>query len=242
MLKKLRNFLISVGAVIMPSHCLICNKIIANGYFCAKDFSGLRFLTDPACAICFQPFEFEQGDGACCAACLAKKPKYERAIAVMRYDEISKKFIFSFKYFDRIDLSKFFAKLMLNQAKEMIMLADFIVPIPLHKKRLGQRKYNHSALIAKDLAKLTKIKLIYDLVTRKRNTKSQSSLSKIGRSQNIKGAFAFNEKYLSKVKGKNILLIDDVITTGATINECCKVLKKAGIRKIFVLTLAKTVI
>lgn len=240
--KQIKEFLEVAAALILPRSCIICNKIIGSGHLCVDDFNQLQFLQKPACVICFQPFTFEVEKDMCCAACLAQKPKYDKAISVFKYDEFSKKFILAFKYGDRIYLSKFFAQLMFIAAKEIIADIDFVTPIALHKKRLKKRKYNHSALIAKDFAKISKINLIYDLLIRQKNTSSQLHLNKIARRKNLKGAFKFNDKYFSKIQQKNILIIDDVITTGATIDNYCKVLRKVGVGKIYVLTLAKTII
>jgi ComF family protein len=238
--KKIKNIAQFLLAMIMPKTCLICNKIIANGYFCGEDFSKLRFISKPNCNICGHPFEFEVDKNALCASCISSKPRYDKAISVFKYDEFSKDFIFSFKYKDQINLAGFFAKLMCNSVKEIMDDVDFVTPVALHKKRLKSRKYNHSALLAKHFSKMSKVSLIINLLIRNKNTKPQASLSKIGRKRNIEAAFHLNNKYLDRIKGKNILIIDDVITTGATIDNCCKVLRRAKVGKIYVLTLAKT--
>lgn len=226
----------------MQSNCLICNKIISSGYFCVEDFNKLQFIGKPSCGICGHPFEFEVDKNMLCGACIAQKPKYNKAISILKYDEFSRGFIFQFKYGDKINLSKFFASLMFSGSKEFIEDIDFITPVALHKKRLRKRKYNHSALLAKDFAKFSKLPLIIDLLIRHKNTKPQSSLSKKARKRNIQGAFKFNDKYLKRVQGKNILIIDDIITTGVTIDNYCKILRKAKVGKIYVLTLAKKVL
>lgn len=233
------NFL---AQIMMQSHCVICNKIIDNGYFCPEDFSNLSFITDPKCEICCQPFDFKTQEIFLCAKCSKKKPLYDKAISIMRYDDVSKKIILGLKYFDQTYLSKIIAKMMLNGAKDVALMSDLIVSVPLHKSKLGKRKFNQSILIAKNIAKIAKIPICYDILIRTKATKSQFVLKKDQRYKNLKDALIFNDKYLAKIKGLNILLIDDVITTGATIHQCCRVLRKAGVNKIYVLTLAKTVI
>ncbi len=239
MIKKLIENLLSS---IFPKTCLICNRIINGGNFCLEDWNRLHFLQTPACNICFQPFEFKIDDEMVCGKCLQKPPEYFKALAVFNYDEASKTLITKFKYFDQINLAKYFAELMFKQAKEILPDVDFIAPIPLHKLRIISRKYNQSALLAKNIATLGDKKLLLDLLIRTKNNKPQASLNQRMRRKNVVGIFKAKERYYQEIKGRNVLLIDDVITTGSTIESCCKVLKKAGVAKIYVLTLAKTTI
>ena len=131
---------------------------------------------------------------------------------------------------------------MFKQAKEILPDIDFIAPIPLHKFRIIKRKYNQSALLAKNIGILSDKKVLVDLLVRTKNNKPQALLSQKARKKNVLGIFQVKEQYSAAIKGKNILLIDDVITTGATVESCCMVLKKYGVSRIYVLTLAKTTI
>ncbi|MES2677930.1 MAG: ComF family protein [Pseudomonadota bacterium] len=239
MIKKLAGKFLSI---IFPKSCLICNKIISGGSFCVEDWNKLHFLQNPACNICFWPFEFKVDDEMICGKCLQKRPEYFKALAVLNYDETSRTLITKFKYFDQTNLAKYFSELMFKQAEEILPDIDFIAPIPLHKFRIIKRKYNQSALLAKNIAALSNKKVLLDLLIRTKNNKPQALLSQKARKKNVAGIFKVKEKYYEEILGKNILLIDDVITTGATIESCCKVLKKAGAKKIYVLTLAKTTI
>ncbi len=175
-----------------------------------------------------------------CGKCLQKRPEYFKALAVLNYDEASKTLIAKFKYFDQTNLAKYFAELMFKQAEEILPDIDFIAPIPLHKFRIIKRKYNQSALLAKNIGVLSDKKVLLDLLVRIKNNKPQALLSQKARKKNVAGIFKVKEKYSATIKGRNILLIDDVITTGATVESCCKVLKKCGVNKIYVLTLVKT--
>lgn len=226
----------------MPHSCIICNKIINSGYLCQEHFEKLNFISKPNCPICCHPFDFEVSKNTLCPNCLRKKPSYEKAISIFAYDEISKKLIFDFKYHDKTNLIKFFTNILFNHSQEIIDDIDFISFVPLHKKRLKQRKYNQSALIARKFAKKSNITLITNLLIRHKNTKPQFYLSQKARHKNMAGAFVTNSKYLSEINNKNILLIDDVITTGATIENCCKELKKSGVSKIYILTIAKSIL
>lgn len=230
---------------IFPKSCLICNKIIADGSFCIKDWNKLHFLQKPACNICFEPFKIKVGNEIICGKCSQNRPEYFKCLVVLQYNKASKILIKKFKYFDQTNLAKYFANLMFKQAQDILPDIDFIVPIPLHKFRIIKRKYNQSALLAKNIYRLWKNNtseknLMLDLVSRTKNNKPQASLNQKARQRNVTGIFEVKEKYLNKIKDKNILLIDDVITTGSTINSCCKALKKAGVKRIYVLTLAKT--
>ena len=237
MIKKLAQKFLNT---IFPKTCLICNKIISGGSFCIKDWNRLHFLQKPACDICFQPFEFKVGDQMVCGKCLQKRPKYFKALAVLNYDETSKTLITKFKYFDQTNLAKYFAELMFKQAKEILSNIDFVAPVPLHKFRIIKRKYNQSALLAKNIGVLSDKKVLVDLLIRTKNNKPQALLSQKARKKNVAGIFTVRKKYSEEIRGKSILLIDDVITTGATMESCCKALKQYDISKIYVLTLAKT--
>ncbi|MFT6077227.1 MAG: ComF family protein [Myxococcota bacterium] len=177
-----------------------------------------------------------------CGKCLQKRPSYFQALSVFKYDQTSRDLIAKFKYFDQIHLTKYFSKLMLQKSEDIIGDIDFIVPVPLHKFRIIRRKYNQSALLAKNISKLSKKESILDLLIRTKNNKPQASLNQKKRQKNVAGIFKVEEKYLPKIKGKNILLLDDVKTTGATVESCCRILKKSGINRVYVLTLARTVI
>lgn len=228
--------------LIFPKTCLSCNKIIADGEFCADDWKALCFLQKPACNICFSPFEFHVADDAICGSCAQNRPEYFKAISVLKYDEFSGKLISNFKYFDQTHLTKYFSKIMNEAAQHVLPDIDYIAPVPLHKFKIIKRKYNQSALLAKQIAFLNNKKLLLNLLIRSKNSKAQAGLQKNQRLKNVVGIFRINQKFLDKVKDKNILLIDDVITTGATVNQCAKVLKKSGVNRVYVLTLAKTVI
>ena len=236
--KAIKDFI----KIIFPNSCFICDKIISEGYFCIDDWKKIRFLHKPACEICFWPFMFEVEGQIRCANCIKDPPVYFKSISVLKYDEFSKSLITKFKYSDKTYIARYFADLIFGYGKEILPDIDFIAPVPLHKLRLITRRYNQAALIANHFAKLSGKKIINDLLVRTKNTKAQATLNKKLRGKNIVGVFTLNKKYQQHIKGKNILLIDDVITTGATINSCSKVLKKSGVNKVYVLTLAKTVL
>lgn len=240
--QTIKCFAANFVKLIFPKTCFICNRIIAEGHFCIEDWSKIQFLHYPACEICFHPFNLEIKENLVCGNCIKDPPRYFKSISVIKYDEFSKELITKFKYSDKTYIAKYFASLMFNYSKNIISDIDFIAPVPLHKLRLIKRKYNQAALLANHLAKLSGKEIINDLLVRNSNTKAQAGLNKKLRSKNISGVFTLNKKYQNKILGKNILLIDDVITTGATINGCSRALLKERAAKIYVLTLAKVVI
>jgi ComF family protein len=240
--------LVREGAVrfldfVFPPLCAACRTPVAQAHgLCGACWSKITFLDGPGCAICGFPFEFEPGSGALCAACQAHPPGFDRAVSVMRYDPGSRDPILALKRADRLDLVPAFARWMERSGKGLIAEADVIVPVPLHWRRLWLRRYNQSALLANRLAKISGVPCQTDVVTRMRPTKSQGEMpSAKARRRNVRGAFRVDPARRNSVKGRTVLLVDDVFTTGATIEACTRALKRAGATKVLVLTIARVV-
>ena len=227
-----------INNIIFPKSCLICNKIIKNGLFCFDHWRKINFITKPYCKICHLPFEYKIDNKLLCGGCLAKKPHYKKLVAACKYDDELMSLIVKFKFFDQSHLSRELYQFIFPKLEEFITKIDFIVPVPLHKKRLKDRKYNQALFLAKFISKKSKIKLLPDLLIRSKEGKNQIGLNKRARIENVKNAFELNRKYQDLIQDKNILLIDDVVTTGATINNCSKVLKK-NVGDIFVGAIGK---
>ncbi len=243
------RFFKKILAILFPNHCLSCKEIIDdNALFCSICWHKLQFITDPKCRICSYPFEVEllgPSKNLPCANCLKKKPSFDNVITVFYYNEIIKKIITDFKYYDQTFIAKKLAKLMFNKLKSELDNIAFITIVPLHINKLKKRKFNQTALLAKHILKLAKpkkIPLYNDLLFRTKDTKIQARLNEKQRRSNTKNAFVLNKKYQNFVKDKVILLIDDVMTTGSTLETCAKVLKKRGAKKVIILTLARTAI
>lgn len=228
--------------IVFPPQCLSCKaKVESNGSLCHKCWEAIEFISSPQCVVCGVPFELATSERQICGKCIADPPKYKAARAVFSYDDASSKLITNFKYYDSTASGLHFAKWMLRAGKGFIDEADIIVPVPLHKIRLLSRRYNQSALLCNSLSEVTAKKVCNKLLIRHKNTKPQAGLSFNMRVNNVKSAFKVNNKFQDEITGKNILLVDDVMTTGSTINSCTKVLLKAGAKNVFVLTIAMTV-
>ena len=227
---------------IFPPQCYICGKMLHDeDGLCFECLSKINFITNPRCYCCGRPFEFKlpqngKSKNLLCPKCLTKKPKFDRCISAVRYDDTSKKIILPFKHGDKTQLAKFMGKIMFNVGKELLKDTDIIIPVPIHFTRLLKRKYNQASLIGNIISKLSKKNIQHNNLVRIVATKSQGHLNKTQRKQNIHNAFMIRAP--QEIKGKNILLIDDVYTTGVTVNECAKTLKKNGAKKVFVLTFA----
>ncbi len=227
--------------LLFPPQCIVCNNYAEQLNICGECWGKIAFITKPYCRICSYPFEYEEDEEAICGYCIKQKPKYDKAIAVFKYNEHSKALIHKFKYQDQLQILDFFVNLMLNMGQDVIKESHIIIPVPIHKFKLFNRGYNQAALLAMKLAANTQLEYLPEALSKKNNKTSQAGLTKEERKRNIKNSFVLNPKYAEQIQGKNILIIDDVITTGATIFECCKELKKAQPNKIFVLSLAKRI-
>lgn len=233
-------------SVLLPPRCLVCGDIVGGpASLCAPCWSKVEFISPPFCACCGYPFEHPQGEvagpDALCAACLAERPRFDRARAVFRYAPDSRDMILAFKHGDRTDAAPAFAAWMARAGTGLIEQADLIVPVPLHYWRFVRRRYNQAAMLALLLARQANKQALLDLLLRTRATPPQQGLGAKARRRNVKGAFRINPRHASALDDKTVLLIDDVHTTGATLDACCRALKRHGARAVDVLTLARVV-
>jgi len=232
------KFLKTLLDLFIPPRCLLCGKIVDEQTgLCPKCFSEIHFIGPNTCPVCGHPHFFDT-DSEKCILCLNKHPPFDRVQSAFYYDEFSKHLILPFKHADRTDMAEFLSVLLYQIGSSLIEKSDLIIPVPLHPKRLRYRRYNQSALLARYLAKKGHKPYEPSLLKRIRNTPSQEDKTYIQRAKNVKNAFSVSEP--DKIKGKNILLIDDVLTTGATLSSCAHALKKAGAKKVYCLTLART--
>jgi ComF family protein len=207
------------------------------GGFTADGWSRIRFLDGPVCDGCGASFEYDPG--ARCAACIAKPRAFDAARAACLYDETSREPILKLKHADRLDLAPLFARWLSRAARELIEEADAIAPVPLHRFRLLRRRYNQAAEIARPLARLTGTPYLPDALARRRATETQAGKSGSGRRRNVAAAFEVPPGRRDQVAGLRILLVDDVLTTGATAEGCARALKAAGAARVDLAVVAR---
>jgi ComF family protein len=183
------------------------------------------------------PFPHPMGDGAICADCARERASWDQARAVFRYDKHSRRLVLSLKHGDHTHLATALGRWMQRAGGEILEGADLLVPVPLHWSRLFARRYNQAALLAHAIRAAGGPPVAADWLVRRRRTPSQGRLSPAGRIRNVRGAFALRRG--CDLAGKRAIIIDDVLTTGATVDECARVLRRAGAASIGVLTLAR---
>jgi ComF family protein len=194
----------------------------------ARGWERIQFIDGPVCDGCGAPFAYDLGPGALCAPCLARPRSTSRARAACLYDEHSRDLILKLKHADRTDLAPLFARWLSRAAAELLAEADLICPVPLHPRRLIARRYSQAAEIARPLARLSRVAYRPGVLVRARSTPTQGGRSGRGRRENVRGAFVVPPSVAASLVGKRVLLIDDVLTTGATAQSCAKALLKAG--------------
>jgi len=227
---------------LLPPLCLSCSAEVAEpGSLCPACWSAMIFLGDPSCACCGLPFELDPGEGAVCGACARRAPRFSRARAVFRYDDASKALILRFKHADRLEGVGAFARWMARAGGAMLQDADLLVPVPLHRWRLLSRRYNQAALLANAIGRLSGVAAEPAMLIRARRTPPQGHLGHDARARNVAGAFKVAEKCRSRLDGRRVVLVDDVMTSGATVDECARVLLRAGAVSVDVLTLGRVV-
>jgi len=227
--------------VVLPPRCLACGEEVGEqGTLCPDCWAGIEFLAPPHCARCGFPFELDTQTGTLCAACQARPPVFDRARAVLRYDAASRGMLLAFKHADRTDLAPYFGRWLARAGAEVLAEADIVAPVPLHWTRLFSRRYNQAALLAKAAAKEAQRPFLSDILVRRRRTKPQRS-GLAARTRNVAGAFAVPRARRQAVEDRRVLLVDDVRTTGATLEACARALKAAGAKGVDVLTLALVV-
>lgn len=224
---------------LLPPHSLITGKPLTTQE--QELWQNLIFLDDPCCDACGFPFEYDQGGGALCLRCEAKHPAFTHARGAIEYGVDSRKLVLDFKHGGRTDGMGFFTAQMHRVGASLLSQADFMIPVPLHPKRLRKRKFNQAALLARALYKFTGVPYETEILLRAKNTVSQGGQSYSGRKRNVAGAFKVPAQAKPYLKGKRVLLIDDVYTTGATLNACALTLKRAGAAQIDAITLMRVV-
>lgn len=226
--------------ILLPPQCQACGELVGGGgMLCLPCWESVQFLNPPHCAACGLPFEFDLGEGTLCGACIRERPVYRRARAAVAYGETSRRILLAFKHGDRTEAAPALGRWLLRAGADLFPEADALVPVPLHWTRLFLRRYNQAALLAREVGRLTGLPVHADLLLRGRRTPSQGHLTRNQRHDNVKGAFRVRPSRRGLAEGKRLLLVDDVLTTGATVEACARVLLRAGAAAVDVLTVAR---
>ena len=226
-----------------PPVCLNCDTPTATpDTLCSNCFKALRPITAPLCPVLGLPFEVSLGADALSAEAIADPPPFGRARSAVIYNEVARAIVSRLKYGDRPELAQFCARLMAGAGHELWVDGPILVPVPLHPTRQRERRYNQSAELALALGRLTGLAVDPALVRRTRKTRQQVGLSGDGRQRNVAGAFAVHPDVLVRARGKRVVLVDDVYTTGATTKAVTRTLLRGGIEAVDVVTFARVVI
>lgn len=235
----LSNYIKKAIDYIFPSRCISCKKLTDSSFgVCSDCFIDLNFISKPYCSKCGRPFEFEIKKRNLCSSCVVNKPNYELARSLFKFDEYSKKLVHDFKYNDSISNAGIFARLILARYKSDFVDIDFIVPVPMNRFKRVFRRYNPAQILALELSKQMGIKMLPDLLIKKKWTKPQVSLTKSEREKNLKGSIIYNQRY--ECRNSSVLLVDDVRTTGTTSKICVSVLKSNNISSVKLVTIGST--
>lgn len=236
---RVRTAARSVADLIMPPLCLSCHERIAShNALCPPCWSRIDFVRPPLCDRLGIPMPFDAGDTMVSAAAVADPPTYDRARAVARFDGVMRELVHGMKFSDRHDARQLFSRWLGDAGADLLRDGHVAVPVPLGRARLLARRFNQAALLAQDVARRTGLVYAPLVLQRTRRTRSQVGLTRAQRQDNVAGAFAVDPREAEKIAGRNIILFDDVITTGATVDACARALRRGGAARIDVLALA----
>lgn len=229
--------------LLYPPVCLGCDTAVAEAdALCPRCFSRLRPITAPLCPRLGLPFEIPMGPDAVSAEAVADPPPFDRARSAVVYNEVARRLVGRMKYGDRPELARFCARLMAAAGRELWRAGPVLVPVPLHRARQFERRYNQSTELARALSRFTGLAVDSLLVSRVRPTRQQVGLTAEQRQRNVAGAFAARPDALKRLAGRGVVIVDDVITTGSTVKSVARALHKAGVRQIDVISFARVVV
>lgn len=227
--------------IALPTLCVSCREPVAGEGVCASCWAKLSFIAPPFCVRLGIPFVYDPGPGILSMQAIADPPAYQRARAAVRYDDVARTMVHALKYQDRTDLAPTMGRWMARAGHELLTDADALVPVPLHWRRSWGRRYNQSGALAGVIGKSARLPVAGDVLRRVRPTLQQVGLSRADRALNVQGAFKVPPEKKSAVQGRRIVLIDDVLTSGATVDACARALLRARAASVDVLVFSRVV-
>jgi ComF family protein len=241
---RLKASLQATGAGLMrlvyPPVCSGCGKMVGRpAGLCPRCWATVRFIERPYCEITGVPFDHDRGEGLVSPEAIAHPPAYAKARAAVFHDGVARKIVHGLKYSDRADLAAMMAAWMIRAGRDVVDDSDVVIAVPLHRSRLFARRYNQSAELARSLARLSGKPFLPGVMRRLRATRQQVGLGLRARQDNVRGAFSIKPEQVQRILGLKVLLVDDVLTTGSTVEAATRALLRAGAGQVNVLTFAR---
>ncbi len=227
--------------IALPTLCVACREPVNGEGVCAECWSKLSFIERPYCPRLGIPFVYDPGPDLLSMEAIANPPAYQRARAAVRYDEVARTLVHALKYQDRTDLAPAMGRWMARAGRELLQDADILIPVPLHWRRAWHRRYNQAGALARVIEQASGVKLRGNLLQRVRPTEQQVGLSRPQRTSNVQGAFKVSADRQPEIAGRRVILIDDVLTSGATTDACARALLRAKAAQVDVLVFARVV-
>jgi len=227
--------------IALPTLCVACRDPVEGEGVCADCWAKMSFIAPPFCPRLGIPFVYDPGPDMLSMEAIANPPAYTRARAAVRYDDVARTLVHALKYQDRTDLAPAMGRWMARAGKELLTEADWLIPVPLHWRRAWHRRYNQSGVLARIIERQSGVKARGDVLRRVRATEQQGGLSRPQRASNVQGTFKVSADRQSEIQGRRVILIDDVLTSGATVDACARALLRAKAAQVDVLVFARVV-
>lgn len=234
----MRTLFQKIISLLLPKRCIVTGQIVEGNFgLSAEGFKRMDFISEPYCSRCGGPLTYSK---EVCFRCSDLCFSFHEARCVFVYNSTNKRLLHQFKYYDKVSHAKLFAHWLCQFGANLINEADYILPIPMHPKKLRERLYNQAAELTKEIEKITGVAVVLDALHRVEDSPAQQGGSRDARFENVRKVFEVDSLFQKTIKGRNLLIVDDVMTTGATLNAAASVLASFDPKKISILTLAKT--